>query len=201
MSTRIEPQLTFLDAIRAALRDALRADPSVVLLGEDIGVYGGAFGVTRGLIAEFGEKRVRDCPISEAATVGVAVGAAMVGLRPVAEIMFMDFISLAVDALTNHAAKINYMFNGQYHVPMVVRAPMGAGRGYGPSHSQSLLAWFAHVPGIKVVAPASVPDAYSLLRAAIADPNPVLFLEHKQLYSLVAQNVVLTDEDRLGTAR
>ncbi len=198
---RIEAELTFLDALRLALHDALAADPSVVLWGEDIGEYGGAFGVTRGLLKRFGPRRVCDTPISEAAVTGMAVGAAMTGLRPVIEIMFMDFMSLTVDALCNHAAKIHYMFNGQYRVPLVVRTPMGAGRGYGPSHSQALAAWFAHVPGLKIVAPARVADAYSLLLAAIADPNPVLFLEHKLLYARTARDVPLADDDQLGRAR
>lgn len=189
-----------MDAIRAALRDAMKDDPNVVLLGEDIGIYGGAFGVTRGLFEEFGAERVRDFPISEAAMAGLSTGAAMLGLKPVMEVMFMDFISLAVDAMCNHAAKIHYMFNGQYSVPMVIRAPMGAGRGYGPSHSQSLAAWFAHVPGIKVVAPATVADAYDLLRASINDPNPVLFLEHKLLYNL-SDGSKPTGKATLGQAR
>jgi pyruvate dehydrogenase E1 component beta subunit len=184
MSGPTEEGTTFLEALRSALRDAMTADADVVLLGEDIGLYGGAFGVTRGLLDEFGPQRVRDFPISEAAMAGMAVGASMLGLRPVIEVMFMDFATLTMDALCNHAAKVRYMFDGQYSAPLVLRAPMGAGRGYGPSHSQSLGAWFAHVPGIKVAAPASVADAYGLLRAAIDDPDPVLFLEHKLLYSL-----------------
>ena len=201
MSTRIETELTYLEAVRLALSDAMAADPAVVLWGEDIGRYGGAFGVTRGLLEHFGPSRVVDTPISEAAVTGMAVGAAMLGLRPVVEIMFMDFVSLTMDALCNHAAKIHYMFNGQYRVPLVVRTPMGAGRGYGPSHSQSLAAWFAHVPGIKVAVPSTVADAYGLLRAAIDDPNPVLFLEHKMLYAASAKDAVLCDDERLGCAR
>lgn len=202
MSTPADPEATFLDALRAALRDALAADRDVLLLGQDIGVYGGAFGVTRGLLEEFGPERVRDFPISEAALAGIAVGSAMMGLRPVIEVMFMDFVTLMMDALCNHGAKIHYMFDGQYRVPLVVRAPMGAGRGYGPSHSQSLGAWFAHVPGIKVVAPADVADAYGLLRASIDDPNPVLFLEHKLLYGLSSPDDPRRQEPAvLGRAR
>lgn len=183
MSSPADSEFTFVEALRSALRDAMEADPDVLLIGQDIGLYGGAFGVTRGLLDEFGPRRVRDFPISEAALAGMAVGAAVLGMRPVIEVMFMDFVTLMADALCNHAAKIHYMFDGQYCVPLVLRAPMGAGRGYGPSHSQSLAAWFAHVPGIKVVAPAEVADAYGLLRAAIEDPDPVLFLEHKLLYA------------------
>lgn len=198
---RVEAELTYQNAVRLALHDALAADRSVVLWGEDIGCYGGAFGVTRGLLDEFGPSRVVDTPISEAAVTGMAVGAAMLGMRPVVEIMFMDFVSLTMDALCNLAAKIHYMLNGQYRVPMVVRTPMGAGRGYGPSHSQSLGAWFAHIPGLKVVAPATVEDAYGLLRAAINDPNPVLFLEHKLLYAAQASEVPLNDGEKLEGAR
>ncbi len=200
MSGRTEGEGTYLEALRGALRDAMTDNGDVILLGEDIGLYGGAFGVTRGLLDEFGTERVRDFPISEAAMTGLAVGASMLGLRPVIEVMFMDFVTLTVDAMVNHAAKVRYMFKGQYHAPLVLRTPMGAGRGYGPSHSQSLGAWFAHVPGIKVVAPATVGDAYWLLRAAIDDPDPVLFLEHKLLYGL-ASPTDPHDEEPLGLGR
>ena len=175
--------INFAQAIGQALADAMRADPRVILLGEDIGEAGGAFGVTRGLWAEFGGTRVRDFPISEAALVGTAVGAALAGYRPVAEIMFMDFMTLAMDALVNQAAKARFMFGGRASVPLVVRAPHGGGIHAGAQHSQCLEAWFAHVPGLQVVCPATPADAYGLLRGAIDNPNPVVFVEHKSLYA------------------
>ncbi|HUT36675.1 MAG TPA: alpha-ketoacid dehydrogenase subunit beta [Planctomycetota bacterium] len=176
------PQMSYAEAIRRALAEEMERDERVVLLGEDIGLYGGAFRVTRGLIQRFGPERVLNTPISENGFVGVAVGAALVGLRPVVEIMFMDFIALAMDQIVNHAAKLHYIYGGQARVPLVIRTPAGAGRGYGASHSQSLEAWFVHVPGIKVVAPSTPRDAHGLLKAAIRDDNPVLFVESKLLY-------------------
>ncbi len=176
-------EMTFSEAIRLALREEMSADPGVFLMGEDIGRYGGAFGVTQGLLDEFGDKRIRETPISESSFVGIAVGAAICGLRPVVEIMFMDFITLAVDQLVNHAAKLHYMYNGQVDVPLVVRAPAGAGRGYGASHSQILDGLFLTVPGLKIVMPYTPAEARGLLRSAIRDNNPVLFIEHKLLYS------------------
>ena len=175
-------EMYFSDALRAALDEALGRDPNVILLGEDIGVYGGAFGVTRGLIEKYGPERVRETPISENSFVGIAVGAAMTGLRPVVEIMFMDFILLAADQIINHAAKLHYVYDGQVNVPLVIRAPCGAGRGYGASHSQSLEAVFMSAAGLKIVEPSSPFDAKGLLASAIHDPNPVLFLESKALY-------------------
>jgi len=166
-----------------ALRAEMEADPSVILIGEDIRDYGGAFGVTGDLYRLFGE-RVINAPISENSFVGVAVGAALGGLRPVVEIMFMDFITLAMDQIVNHAAKIHYMYAGQLSVPLVIRAPYGGYRGYGPSHSQTLAAWFMNVPGLKVVVPSGPSHAGALLRRAIRDDNPVLFLEHKLLYGV-----------------
>lgn len=177
-------ELRTLQAITRALSDAMEADPSVVLLGEDIGEAGGPFGATRGLRERFGPERVRDTPIAEAALVGAAVGAALTGLRPVAEIMFMDFITLAMDALVNQAAKARFMFGGQRGVPMVLRTPHGGGLSAGPQHSQCLEAWLCHVPGLKVVCPATPADAYGLLRSAIADPDPVIVVEHKGLYAM-----------------
>ena len=176
-------EMSFLEAVRLALREEMRADPGVFLMGEDIGRYGGAFGVTQGLLDEFGEERVRETPISENSFVGIAVGAAVCGLRPVVEIMFMDFITLAVDQLVNHAAKLHYMYDGQVSVPLVVRAPAGAGRGYGASHSQILDGLFLTVPGLKIVMPYTPAEARGLLRSAVRDNNPVLFIEHKLLYS------------------
>ena len=172
----------FSHAIRDALREEMMRDPDMFLMGEDIGLYGGAFGVTKGLIDEFGPRRVRNTPISENSVVGAAVGAALMGSRPVVEIMFMDFILLAADQILNHAGKYHFMYGDQARVPMVIRAPMGGGRGYGPTHSQCLERLFVSMPGIKVVAPSTPADAKGLLKAAIRDDNPVLFLEDKRLY-------------------
>jgi pyruvate dehydrogenase E1 component beta subunit len=175
-------ELTYAEAVREALRQAMESDPRVVLLGEDIGTYGGAFGVTDGLLELFGPERVRDTPISEAAITGCAIGAALTGLRPVLEVQFMDFITLCMEQLVLQAGKIRYMFGGKAQVPMVVRTPAGAGTGAAAQHSGSLEAWFVHVPGLKVVAPSTPRDAKGLLLASIRDPNPVVFVEHKLLY-------------------
>jgi pyruvate/2-oxoglutarate/acetoin dehydrogenase E1 component len=175
-------ELSYAEAIREALRQAMRQDERVFLLGEDIGVYGGAFGVTDGLLEEFGPERVRDTPISEAAITGCAIGAALVGMRPVLEIQFMDFITLCMEQLVLQAAKIRYMFGGGAQVPLVVRTPAGAGTGAAAQHSESLEGWFVHVPGLKVVAPSTPTDAKGLLLESIRDPNPVIFVEHKLLY-------------------
>jgi 2-oxoisovalerate dehydrogenase E1 component beta subunit len=172
--------MTYLEAITDGLRQAMRADPSVILLGEDVGAYGGAFKLTKGLFEEFGPRRVIDTPISEAATVGAAVGAALVGLRPIAEMQFADFISNAFNQIVNVAATSAYRAGGC--VPLVIRAPCGAGTHGGPFHSQSVEAYFFHTPGLKIVLPATPADAKGLLLSAIADPNPVLYLEHKALY-------------------
>ncbi len=172
--------ITFTHILRETLAAELRRDPSVFLMGEDIGVYGGAFGVTRSLIDEFGATRIRDTPISEQALTGIAIGAAVAGQRPVIEIMFMDFITLAVDQLVNMAAKLHPIY-GQ-SCPLVIRTPPGGGRGYGATHSQSLERLFAGIPGIKIAAPSNAADASGLLQTAIRDNNPVLFLEHKLLY-------------------
>jgi len=174
----------YVKAVARALTDAMGADPSVILIGEDIAAAGGSFKATRGLLESFGPTRVYDAPIAEAAITGIAVGAALSGLRPVAEIMFMDFVTLSMDMLVNQAAKARYMFGGQCSVPMVLRTPHGGGLSAGPQHSQCLEAWFAHIPGLKVVVPATVEDAYSLLRAAIDDPDPVIVVENKALYAL-----------------
>lgn len=174
--------ITYAEAIREALREEMRKDSTVFLLGEDIGVYGGAFGVTQGLLEEFGETRVIDTPISEAAIAGAAIGAALVGMRPVAEIMFFDFMTLCADQIVNQAAKIRFMFGGKAKVPMVLRSPVGSGTGAAGHHSGSLESWFTHIPGLKVVAPATPYDAKGLLKSAIRDNNPVLFVEHKLLY-------------------
>ena len=178
------PEIRYAQAVAQALHDSLQEDGRVMVLGEDIGAAGGSFKATRGLLDSFGALRVRDTPISEASIVAAAVGAALTGLRPVVEIMFMDFVTLAMDALVNQASKARFMFGGQGSVPMVLRTPHGGGMNAGPQHSQCLEAWFAHVPGLKVVCPATPQDAYSLLRAAIADPDPVIVVEHKGLYAL-----------------
>jgi pyruvate/2-oxoglutarate/acetoin dehydrogenase E1 component len=175
-------EMTYAEAVRETLADLLGADDRVFLMGEDIGVYGGAFGVTTGLLERFGRERIRDTPISEIAIVGAGVGAAMCGLRPVVELQFSDFVTCAMDQIVNQAAKIHFMLGGAAQVPLVIRAPAGSGTGAAAQHSQSLEAWFAHVPGLKVVMPATPADAMGLLRAAVADPNPVLVLEHKLLY-------------------
>ncbi len=177
-------KITFREAIREALREEMKRDHSVYLIGEDIGIYGGAFAVTEGLLNEFGPERVVDTPISEAAIIGTATGSALLGLRPVAEIMYFDFITLASDQLVNQAAKLRYMFGGKAKVPMVVRGAAGCGTGAAGHHSQSLEAWMTHIPGLKVVMPATPYDAKGLLKSAIRDDNPVVFIEHKKLYSL-----------------
>lgn len=176
-------ELTVRDALREALREEMQRDKAVFLLGEDIGRYwGGAFGVTKGLAEEFGDDRVRDAPISENAIVGVGVGAAITGMRPVAEIMFGDLSALAMDQICNQAAKIRYMFGGQASVPLVVRTPFGAGVNIASHHSQSLEAWFMHTPGLLVAAPSTPYDAKGLLKTAIRGNDPVFFVEHKLLY-------------------
>jgi pyruvate/2-oxoglutarate/acetoin dehydrogenase E1 component len=172
---------TYVKAINAALAEAMRADPSVFVMGEDV-AEGGPYTTTAGLAEEFGRERVRNTPISESAICGVAIGAAQSGLRPVLEIMFIDFITLALDQLVNQAAKAHSMSGGQLSVPMVLRTQGGAGQRGGAQHSQSLEAWLTHVPGLKVVMPSSAADAAGLLASAIADPNPVVFIENKALY-------------------
>lgn len=176
-------EMRYMQAISQALSDSMRDDGSVIVLGEDIAAAGGSFKATRGLLDLYGPDRVRDTPISESSIASAAVGAAMSGLKPVVEIMFMDFITLAMDALVNQAAKARFMFGGRSSVPMVLRTPHGGGLNAGPQHSQCLEAWLAHVPGLKVVCPSNAQDAYSLLRAAIADPDPVVFVENKALYA------------------
>lgn len=174
----------FIKAVNQALKDAMTDDPTVFVIGEDIAGAGGSFKATRDLLDQFGPERVYDAPIAEAAIAGIAVGAALTGMRPVAEIMFMDFITLSMDMLVNQAAKARSMFGAQASVPMVLRTPHGGGLNAGPQHSQCLEAWFAHVPGLKVVCPSNPADAYGLLRAAINDPDPVIFVENKALYAM-----------------
>jgi pyruvate dehydrogenase E1 component beta subunit len=177
------PEMTYRDAINLALKEEMRRDPSVVIFGEDVALYEGAFKVTRGLLSEFGEDRVRDCPISENTIIGVAVGAAMGGLRPVAELMTVNFALLAMDQIVNHMAKVRYMFGGQTVVPMVIRMPGGGGSQLGAQHSQSLESYFMHCPGMRIAYPATPADAKGLLKSAIRDNNPVVFLEHELLYN------------------
>ncbi|MFA5676374.1 MAG: alpha-ketoacid dehydrogenase subunit beta [Christensenellales bacterium] len=180
-------EITYAQAIREAMSQEMRRDKSVFLMGEDVGVYGGAFGVSDGMIEEFGESRIKDTPISEAVIAGAAAGAAMTGMRPIAEIMFSDFLTITMDQLVNQAAKARYMFGGKAKVPMVVRTAAGSGTGAAAQHSQSPEAWFANVPGIKIVIPSTPADAKGLLTAAIRDDNPVLFLEQKLLYRVLGQ--------------
>jgi pyruvate dehydrogenase E1 component beta subunit len=177
-------EITYAQAIKEAMSQEMRRDENVFLMGEDVGVYGGAFGVSIGMIDEFGEVRVRDTPISEAAIVGAAVGAAITGMRPIVEIMFSDFITLGMDQLVNQAAKIRYMFGGRAKVPLVLRSPGGSGTGAAAQHSQSIEAWLCHVPGLKVVIPSTPYDAKGLLLSSIRDDNPVVFLEQKLLYRI-----------------
>ena len=186
-------RMTVREAISQALREEMYRDERVFLLGEEIGQWGGTYAVTRGFLDEFGEKRVKDTPIAEGVIVGAATGAAVAGLRPVAEIMTINFLFLAMDALVNHAAKLHYMFNGQMKVPLVVRTVGGGGRQLGATHSQTPDAIFAHFPGLKVVAPATAADSKGLLKAAIRDDDPVLFIEHATLYQ--SKGEVPDDED------
>ena len=177
-------QITYREALRMALQESMREDSTIIVMGEDVGLYGGAYGVTKGMIEEFGEKRILDTPISEEGIVGCAVGAAMTGLRPVVELMYVDFVMLAMDQLANQAAKIRYMFGGQISVPMVMRAQGGTGRSGAAQHSQSLEAWMMHTPGLNLAMPATVNDAYLLLKHALKLSDPVVFIEHKMLYTL-----------------
>ena len=181
------PTMTFAQALNDAHRVEMARDPNIYVAGEDVGVYGGIFGVTAGLLEQFGDRRVKDTPITESAIVGTAVGAACVGLRPVIELMFVDFIGVALDQLYNQAAKMKYMFGGKAKIPMVMRATCGAGIGAAAQHSQSLEAMFMHLPGLKVVMPSTPYDAKGLLIQAIRDDNPVVFLEHKMLYAMQAE--------------
>ncbi len=176
-------EITYREAVREAMTSAMQENPEVFLMGEDVGVYGGAFGVSRGMVEEFGEDRVVDTPLSEAGFVGLGIGSALMGMRPIVEIQFSDFITHSMDQLVNQAAKLRYMFGGKAEVPLVLRTPGGAGTGAAAQHSQSLEAWFIHVPGLKVVMPSTPYDAKGMLLSALDDPNPVIFYEHKLLYN------------------
>lgn len=200
-------EITYLEAVREAMSQEMRQNEDVFILGEDIGIYGGSFGVTKGMVEEFGPERVRDTPISEAGIAGAAVGAALTGMRPILDLQFSDFMTIAMDQIVNQAAKIRYMYGGKGNVPMVVRTPAGSGTGAAAQHSQSLEAWMAHIPGLKVIQPATAYDAKGLLKAAIDDDNPVIFYEHKLLYkttSHVPENAYaiplgVADVKRVGT--
>jgi pyruvate/2-oxoglutarate/acetoin dehydrogenase E1 component len=191
----------FAHAINRSLDDIMARDASVLLLGEDIANAGGTFAVTRGLLDKYGADRVIDMPIAEHAMAGMAVGLALGGYRPVVEIMFMDFMTLTMDAIVNQAAKLHFMFGGQGSVPLVIRTQHGGGLNAGPQHSQCLEAWFAHVPGLKVVVPATLDDAYALLQSAIEDPNPVIFVENKSLYPMKGRLSSPPPPVPLGAAR
>jgi len=191
---------TFIEILRQSLDEEMARDPAVYLLGEDVAV-GGAFGVTQGLVQRYGAERVRNTPISEAAITGIATGAALCGLRPVLEIMFIDFATLALDCLVNQAAKYRYMSGGQLAVPLVVRTQSGAAGGAAAQHSQSLEAWFAHIPGLAVVAPSSPGEAYGLLKSAIRLGDPVLFIEHKRLYAMKEEFEPPVELPPIGHAR
>lgn len=177
-------EIRYIWAINEAIKEEMERDDKVVLIGEDVGTPGGSFGATRGLYDLFGPERIFDTPISEAAITGLAAGAAACGLRPIVEIMFMDFMTICMDGIVNQIAKMRYMFGSQFKVPVVIRTPSGGGLNAGPQHSQSLEAWFAHVPGLKVVMPATPYDVKGLLKSAIRDDNPVVFIEHKALHAL-----------------
>jgi len=177
------PQVTFVESLRMTLREEMERDPSLMLIGEDIGRYGSIFGVTKGLLEEFGSHRVRSTPISESAIIGSALGAAMTGIRTVAEIMYVDFTTCAMDQIVNQVAKMRYMSGGKAKIPLVIRTQGGGGRGNAAQHSQSLEALFLHIPGLKIVIPSTPYDARGLLKTAIRDDNPVMFIEHKLLYA------------------
>lgn len=180
-------QMTYAEAIRDGIRQEIKRDPSVYLIGEDVGIFGGCFGVTAGLYQEFGPERVMDTPITETSIVGHAVGAAAAGLRPIAEIMFIDFAGVCMDEIFNQAAKMRYMFGGKARVPMVIRTTCGGGLSAAAQHSQSMEAWFTHIPGLKTVMPSVPVDAKGLMIAAIRDDNPVMYIEHKQLLAVTGE--------------
>jgi pyruvate dehydrogenase E1 component beta subunit len=194
-------ELTYRDAVSAAIAQEMERDPSVYLIGEDVGAAGGVFKATVGLFDRFGPERVRDTPISEEAIVGAAMGAAMTGLRPIAEIMFSDFLATCWDIIANQIAKTRYMTNGQISLPLVIRTANGAGSRFGAQHSQSLENWAMSVPGLKVVAPSTPADAKGLLAAAIRDPDPVIFFEHKSLYPIKGEVPEGEHVEPLGVAR
>ncbi len=178
------PLTTYREAVRSALREALRRDPRVFLMGEDVGRYGGSYAMSKGLLEEFGEERIRDTPLSESAFVGAGIGAAIGGMRPIVEVMTVNFSLLALDQIVNNAATLRHMSGGQIEVPLVIRMATGGGRQLAAQHSHSLEGWYAHVPGLRVVAPATLEDARGMLWTALEDPNPVIIFEHAMLYNL-----------------
>ncbi|MDI3315277.1 MAG: alpha-ketoacid dehydrogenase subunit beta [Mycobacterium sp.] len=196
-------KISYRTAVHDALRDALRADPRVVLMGEDVGRYGGTYAVSKGLLEEFGPERVRDTPLSELGFVGAGIGASLNGLRPIVEVMTVNFSLLALDQIVNTAAALRHMSGGQFSVPLVIRMATGAGRQLAAQHSHSLEPWYAHIPGIKVVAPATVADAYGMLGTALSDPDPVVIFEHVQLYNTTADidDLTATDISRAAIRR
>ena len=204
MSVAAARTITYRDAMREAIREALVADPRVFLMGEDVGAYGGCFGVSRGLLDEFGPERIRDTPLSESAFVGAGIGAAMGGMRPIVEVMTVNFCLLALDQIMNNAATITHMSGGQFAIPLVIRMTTGAGRQVAAQHSHSLEGWLAHVPGLKLLAPATLEDARGMLAPALADPNPVLIFEHGSLYNVegeLAPDAGAVDMERAAIRR
>ena len=197
-------KMTYREAVRAAMRQALRADPRVFLMGEDVGRYGGAFAVSHGLLGEFGPERIRDTPLSESAFVGAGIGAALGGMRPIVEIMTVNFSMLAMDQILNNAATLRHMSGGQFGVPLVVRVATGGGRQMAAQHSHSLEVWYAHIPGIRVLTPATVADAYGMVLAALQEPDPVFIFEHATLYPLegeIDETAELVDLNRAAVRR
>jgi len=195
---------TYREAMRAALREALQRDPRVFLMGEDVGRYGGSYAVSMGLLAEFGEERIRDTPLSESAFVGAGIGAALAGMRPIVEVMTVNFSLLALDQILNNAATIRHMSGGQFSIPLVIRMATGGGRQLAAQHSHSLEGWYAHIPGIRVVAPATLADARGMLWTALADPDPVIIFEHALLYNLegeLAADAGAVDIDKAAVCR
>jgi pyruvate dehydrogenase E1 component beta subunit len=194
---------TYREAVREAIRTAMRADDRVFLMGEDVGAYGGCFGVSLGLLEEFGPERIRDTPLSESAFVGAGIGAAMAGMRPIVEIMTVNFSLLALDQIVNNAATLRHMSGNQFGVPLVIRMTTGAGRQLAAQHSHSFEGWYAHVPGLRILAPATVADAYGMLAPALADPDPVLIFEHGSLYNLEGDppGEVMVDIDTAAVRR
>jgi pyruvate dehydrogenase E1 component beta subunit len=193
--------LTYREACRQAIREALTSDPRSFVMGEDVGLYGGCYAVTKGLLEEFGPSRIRDTPLSESAFVGAGIGAAMAGLRPIVEIMTCNFSLLALDQIVNNAATIPHMSGGQFAVPLVIRMATGAGRQLAAQHSHSLEGWYGHIPGIKVLAPGTVEDARHMLKPALADPNPVLIFEHIMLYNAEGELDPAVESVDISTAK
>src|SRR5512140_2318650 len=195
---------TYREALRTALREALQRDPRVFLMGEDVGRYGGTYAVSKGLLEEFGEERIRDTPLSESGFVGAGIGAALNGLRPIVEVMTVNFSLLALDQILNNAATLRHMSGGQVSVPLVIRMATGAGRQLAAQHSHSLEGWYAHIPGIRIVAPATLADARGMLWTALEDPDPVIIFEHAQLYNLegdLAADAGAVDIDKAAVRR